>query len=543
LALFKRGNTYWIKVRVPKDLREVYSGDFVRESLGTTRRRDAQVKHDIRAGEIKCGFQQRRDEARGIKTYDREDLRAWARMAAYRPEQAFLKAVNPLGLASGTGQTISGLREELASVPRLAVENADEFIERRELALPKDSESYAYFLGCVRNYLTDQITLDLRVLLGSQQPEFIAVRPPDTPSPFTTTPSPENEDDTSNLGGAGKTTLIEAVERFKSAEGWRKRTPKTQAAYGESFRLLLRFLTETRYVHTIRPGDVEAFREILNALPVNCPKQGDLRDAIRGPEEKIASGTKNRHITAIRQLFGFLKKQWFIRYDPSLSLSRFDGKQKWIRVPFTEADLKAMFLGDTLHRGDHESVYHWLPLLALFTGARRNELCQLQPGDIVQHQGVWCLRITTDSEDEAESKSLKTHGAQRLVPLHPMLLKRFGFLEFVARNRQNPNGRIFRELTYTMVNQWGGKFDKSFHRRLAEIITRRKGNTTKGFHSFRHLVNDKLGEARVEYGVIDALLGWSSHERSVAMRDHYGDRETPFRKLVEAVNCLEYPWL
>lgn len=63
------------------------------------------------------------------------------------------------------------------------------------------------------------------------------------------------------------------------------------------------------------------------------------------------------------------------------------------------------------------------------------------------------------------------------------------------------------------------------------------------FHSFRHLVNDKLAEARVEYGVVDALLGWSSSERGVAMRDHYGDRETPFKKLVEAVNSLNYPWL
>lgn len=159
-------------------------------------------------------------------------------------------------------------------------------------------------------------------------------------------PTIENEDDTSNLGSSGKITLIEAVERFKSADSWRKRTPKTQASYSESFQLLFRFLTETRYIHTIRPGDMEAFREILGSLPVNCSKTGDLSEAIKQNGEKLAPATMNRHITAVRQLFDHLRGKWYIKFDPSLSLSRFERKQKWVKVPFTEADLKAMFLGD-----------------------------------------------------------------------------------------------------------------------------------------------------------------------------------------------------
>jgi hypothetical protein len=251
-------------------------------------------------------------------------------MAVYRPEQAFQRQANPLGLANGSGQSIVALREELASVPRLAVQNADSFIQRRDLALPPDTEGYAYFVGCIRNYLTDQITLDMRVLLGSEQPHLLAVRPPDSPSPFAMAPTIENEDDTSNLGSSGRITLIEAVERLKSAESWRKRTPKTQASYSESFQLLFRFLTETRYIHTIRPGDMEAFREILGSLPVNCPKTGDLSEAIKQNGEKLAPATMNRHITAVRQLFDHLRGKWYIKFDPSLSLSRFEHKQKWI---------------------------------------------------------------------------------------------------------------------------------------------------------------------------------------------------------------------
>jgi hypothetical protein len=41
MSLFQRGNTYWIKVRVPKDLLEIYGGEFIRESLCTTKQREA----------------------------------------------------------------------------------------------------------------------------------------------------------------------------------------------------------------------------------------------------------------------------------------------------------------------------------------------------------------------------------------------------------------------------------------------------------------------------------------------------------------------
>jgi hypothetical protein len=36
----------------------------------------------------------------------------------------------------------------------------------------------------------------------------------------------------------------------------------------------------------------------------------------------------------------------------------------------------------------------WLPLLALFSGARLGELCQLSVDDVREIEGVWCLEIT-----------------------------------------------------------------------------------------------------------------------------------------------------
>ena len=124
-----------------------------------------------------------------------------------------------------------------------------------------------------------------------------------------------------------------------------------------------------------------------------------------------------------------------------------------------------MFCGSGLHQGDKASMYYWIPLIGLHTGARKNEICQLQPADIMSIKGTWCFNITT----EGDEKSLKTGdhgGSKRIVPIHSNLIS-LGFLAFVDANRTtpNPNGRLFRDATYTAVNKWAGKFDKTFHRK------------------------------------------------------------------------------
>lgn len=59
-------------------------------------------------------------------------------------------------------------------------------------------------------------------------------------------------------------------------------------------------------------------------------------------------------------------------------------------------------------------------------------------------------------------------------------------------------------------------------------------------------MTDRLKDAEIDPGVIDALLGWTTEERNVSMRDYYGNRKnekSPFMSLVMGVESLSYPWL
>jgi integrase len=73
---------------------------------------------------------------------------------------------------------------------------------------------------------------------------------------------------------------------------------------------------------------------------------------------------------------------------------------------------------------ERHPVRRWVPWLCAYTGARVSEVCQLRTEDVVQVEGIWCLKLAP------EAGSLKTHSSERAIPLHPAVIES-GFLVFV----------------------------------------------------------------------------------------------------------------
>lgn len=89
----------------------------------------------------------------------------------------------------------------------------------------------------------------------------------------------------------------------------------------------------------------------------------------------------------------------------------------------------------------------WLIPLGMFTGARLNELCQLNARDISQDaKGIWILEIT----DKLHTQNCKTSSSKRRIPLHPTLIE-MGFLQFWSEQKERFGARtqLFPELTYS----------------------------------------------------------------------------------------------
>jgi integrase len=102
--------------------------------------------------------------------------------------------------------------------------------------------------------------------------------------------------------------------------------------------------------------------------------------------------------------------------------------------PFDPDELRTLFASRVFTAGEcpkagQGDVAFWLPVLALFTGARRGELTMLQAADVSKDDttGQWVVAIYNDRDT---GKKLKTKGSARTIPLHPELV-RLGFLDFV----------------------------------------------------------------------------------------------------------------
>ncbi len=83
------------------------------------------------------------------------------------------------------------------------------------------------------------------------------------------------------------------------------------------------------------------------------------------------------------------------------------------REPYSLPDLRRIF-GTSVYVAPIDiplsgcgTAAHWLPLLALFTGARLEELGQLLVSDVKVLERVWCIHITDlpDEDDEADGKA------------------------------------------------------------------------------------------------------------------------------------------
>lgn len=134
--------------------------------------------------------------------------------------------------------------------------------------------------------------------------------------------------------------------------------------------------------------------------------------------------------------------------------------------------------------------YFWLPALGLYTGARINELCQLNPTEDIKQDlatGIWYFNITDESESaEGVDKSIKTNSSRRVVPIHSKLIDA-GFLDYAERVKRGGHKILF-PAWQPRNGKASANAGKWFVRYLESIGLRseEKGARLSGFHMFRH---------------------------------------------------------
>lgn len=351
-------------------------------------------------------------------------------------------------------------------------------------------------------------------------------------------------------------SLEQLTKRFMDFQK-QTRSENTPITYAIPIRLLKEVLGEHKPVANITAEDILKVGETLKTVPAHVsqryPKLSLLQAIKRADEEgnavRFSKQTVSKYFNCISTIFNFAVDEGLIAAAPTKGKNlreRFQNRQKRPRPPFSTDDLKKIFSAP-IFTGCVDDEWHyakpgpnrprrgkfWVPLLALFHGARLNELCQLYCEDVKEQGGIAYLSIRTElDEEEKTERRLKTKNSQRDVPLHPDLI-RLGFMDFVAlRRADSKDRRLFPEIEMgkatqrysTLFSQWFGRF-------LDRVIGKPRKTS---FHSFRHNFRSALTKAGVAVEYADTLCGWASQ----AMERNYFHAD--LKSLHAAISKVSY---
>lgn len=249
----------------------------------------------------------------------------------------------------------------------------------------------------------------------------------------------------------------------------------------------------------------------------------------------LSVNTVNGYLTHLGAFFKWCVGQGHMRQnyaDGAKIKTRKTKRPDEIRKAFSKADLMVLF-GSPGYREDRfkESYHFWLPILALYTGARMNELAQLRLKDIQVVDGIPALIFQEDPDDP--TISIKNAASHRTIPLHPFVAEELNFMGYVQSMKKKGEVRLFPELPH-QNNNYGHKATKWFGTYKTKLVLTSKQLV---FHSFRHTLTDNLKQQLITETLIDELTG---HALQGETMGRYGKRYNVDVLYREAVLKLNY---
>ena len=255
----------------------------------------------------------------------------------------------------------------------------------------------------------------------------------------------------------------------------------------------------------------------INAISILFPKstpatlsRAQVTDWLRHERETRGNGAKTleKKGTLVGALFSVAVKDEMLEKNPfsGFDYSRFAMKEgvenEEERDPFSLEQLKQIFSQDeglfsaAVIKTSGGGGYHtrvWMPLLALYSGARIDEIGRLTVADISQETLPY-LHI----------RRAKNQSSVREVPIHPKLVE-LGFLDYVDAIDKSGHESLWPLLrtesdTSSPSETMGKWFNRFIHEKL-------KMPSTVVFHSFRHCFKDMCRDAMIPRDIHQALTG------------------------------------
>ena len=277
-------------------------------------------------------------------------------------------------------------------------------------------------------------------------------------------------------------------------------------------------------------GVLEAFIKTTGNIDVAMVSTKTVTDY---KKDLLANGRKaptvNGHITILNGFFEYCTSNGLVNMvNPARDLSIVDADNKAESYePFTPDELQKIFQADLYRKKLKLPDFYWCPLIALFTGARAEEIASLDVEQIYPVKGIWIIDILKG----------KNANAKRRVPIHKVLID-LGLVDYRASLIKAGYTKLFPH-----VQPGTNGYRKNMTRMFGTYLDLPEVNIVdplKVFHSFRHTVVTALTDKGVNDGLKRAMVGHDIDTRLSSHDDYIHASALTVPNLHAAISLLDY---
>lgn len=237
-------------------------------------------------------------------------------------------------------------------------------------------------------------------------------------------------------------------------------------------------------------------------------------------QNRLSERTLYVWTTVYKAMFEYAVSRRLLTHNPAHKMMTKPTQDEPTRTEYTEAHLdflftRPMFKGfdgpaDSGYRDKPGSKVvkdgkYWLPIVALHTGMRLDEMATLNKSELIERDGILAFDLT--GRPLTGRARVKNATSRRLVPLHRRLID-LGFVEW-AKASLDPHGFIFADLKFDARDKRGSQYSKWWGLWCganAEGEGAGIADPRLTFHSFRHTFKRAARET-VDRDIHDILTG------------------------------------
>lgn len=532
--LLSKGGVYYARFRIPKDLADWISQSEIRWSLRTGHLKSARHRINLATLIIHDFYRHARLEIAHAPLTDAEKTAIKQRIQEIKAEkmrqfQAMLGDgdAGPLDARDFLDQQQSWLTTLQAAIEMDDFDQPDVIWPASDILQPVNRLAYDFSANNPNlRYLARQFSASMLKVHGEMQ--RLLNNPPGSMASAkvsnaqaASVESPSEEHSTSK-NKAGPTVAEPATtqetppatprisvvsEAYLQELDIKGRRTKTLVTYRQEYQRFIDFSDDIACDQITRKV-IRNFRDALLRHPKGrlTPEQmakpfaTRLRDE-RGPDT-LHKATINKYLERLEQLFSWGRIEgYLIAQDLTKGMTIPDLRSdREKRDRFDEADIVKLFSTPDYQGEKHfaKTAYYWAPLIALYSVARLEEVCQLHLSDFATDNGVHYIDI-----NDLDDKEVKpSQAGKRRTPIHSKLIE-LGLLDYVETLRKVGHKNLFPTLNPHPLNGHGHSVSNWFSKRKKALGF----DQLKAFHSFRHTGTDESLQVDNNEMMTNALAG------------------------------------